>query len=46
MHDGRHATLGDVVVWFNARYGLDLEAEDLSALTAYVELIGGAEASE
>ena len=47
FHDGRLATLRDVNVWFNDRYGLGLGSAEIDDLTAYVETVGeGIEAYE
>lgn len=40
FHDGRFATLREVVGWFDSAYGLSLTAADRDALTAYVEAVG------
>jgi cytochrome c peroxidase len=40
FHDGRFATLRDVVAWFDTSYRLGLSAEDRADLTAYVEAVG------
>ncbi|MEO7331171.1 MAG: cytochrome c peroxidase [Minicystis sp.] len=40
FHDGRFATLREVVVWFDRAYGLALERAEIDALTAYVEAVG------
>jgi cytochrome c peroxidase len=42
FHDGSLATLGDAVAWFDARFGLGLNAGEKSDLTAYLEAVGTA----
>ena len=43
FHDGSLDTLGDVVNWFDRRYGLGLTEGERTDLTAYVEAVGAAE---
>jgi hypothetical protein len=43
LHDGRLATLGAVVDWFDARFGLGLAAGEKSDLAAYLEAVGTGE---
>jgi cytochrome c peroxidase len=43
FHDGRFATLADVVVWFDSSYGLKLKESERADLTLYLELIGAVE---
>jgi cytochrome c peroxidase len=40
FHDGRFATLADVVAWFDASFSLGLGERDRADLTAYLESIG------
>jgi hypothetical protein len=40
FHDGSLATLQDVVRWFDRRYGLKLDKEQIGDLTAYLEAVG------
>ncbi len=40
FHDGRFATLSDVVSFFDQSYGLGLPADEKRDLTAYVEAVG------
>lgn len=40
FHDGSLATLKDVVQWFDRQYGLKLDANQVSDLTAYLETVG------
>lgn len=40
FHDGRFATLAEVVAWFDGTYVLGLSARDRGDLTAYLEAIG------
>ncbi len=40
FHDGRFATLADVVAWFDSSFGLGLTARDRQDLTAYVLAVG------
>jgi len=40
FHDGRFATLREVVGWFDASYRLGLSAAERDDLTAYVEAVG------
>jgi len=40
FHDGRFASLGEVVGWFDASYRLGLSAAERDDLTAYVEAVG------
>ncbi|MCP4204804.1 MAG: hypothetical protein GY769_23085 [bacterium] len=47
FHDGRLATLAEVVNWFDERYSLKLSADQRADLTAYLETVGdGVEAYE
>ncbi|MFQ5526483.1 MAG: cytochrome c peroxidase [Thermoanaerobaculia bacterium] len=47
FHDGRVATLGDVVRWFDDTYSLGLSGRQQADLTAYLEVVGdGVEAYE
>lgn len=47
FHDGRAATLDEVSGWFNDRFSLGLDRDELDDLTAYVETVGdGVEAYE
>ncbi len=47
FHDGRLATLSQVVAWFNERYALGLSDRQRADLTAYLETVGdGTEAHE
>jgi cytochrome c peroxidase len=43
FHDGRFATLADVVSWFDSFYGLKLKESERADLTLYLELVGAAE---
>jgi cytochrome c peroxidase len=43
FHDGRFATLGEVISWFDASYDLGLDARDRADLEAYLEAVGGAD---
>lgn len=43
LHDGRLATLEDVVVWFNHDFELELNDAETSDLTAYLETVGTAD---
>jgi mono/diheme cytochrome c family protein len=43
FHDGRFATLGDVVAWFDSSYGLGLKENERAELTTYLEFVGAAE---
>ncbi len=40
FHDGSLETLADAVDWFNARFGLGLDAGGKADLTAYLEAVG------
>lgn len=40
FHDGSLETLGDVVAWFDERFGLGLSADERADLTAYLEVVG------
>jgi cytochrome c peroxidase len=40
FHDGRFASLREVVAWFDASYRLDLSASERDDLTAYIEAVG------
>jgi cytochrome c peroxidase len=40
FHDGRFATVGDVVAWFDRAFTLGLAPRDRDDLTAYVEAVG------
>ena len=44
FHDGSLETLGDVVAWFDARFGLGLSEQERADLTAYLEVVGTGEA--
>lgn len=46
FHDGRFATLAEVVTWFDASYGLSLTAGERADLVAYLEVVGAAEKRE
>jgi Di-haem cytochrome c peroxidase len=43
FHDGRFATLGDVVRWFDATFELGLAGGERDDLTAYLEAVGAVE---
>ncbi|HEX5079991.1 MAG TPA: cytochrome c peroxidase [Geminicoccaceae bacterium] len=43
FHDGSLATLGDVVAWFDNRFGLGLSDGQRADLTAYLEVVGTGE---
>ena len=43
FHDGRFATLADVVAWFDSSYGLKFKESERADLTLYLELVGAAE---
>ena len=43
MHDGSLETLGDVVEWFDAEFGLSFSEGDKQDLTAYLEAVGTGE---
>jgi cytochrome c peroxidase len=40
FHDGRFATIADVVVWFDTTFALGLNAREREDLVAYVEAVG------
>ncbi len=40
FHDGRFATLADVVDWFDSSYALALSGDERADLTAYLEAVG------
>ena len=40
FHDGRFATLAEVVTWFDATFGLHLSPTDRADLTAYLTAVG------
>ena len=40
FHDGRFATLAEVVAWFDTSFRLELSAAERDDLTAYVETVG------
>jgi cytochrome c553/mono/diheme cytochrome c family protein len=40
FHDGALATLAEVVAWFDRRYGLGLNSDQKSDLTAYIDAVG------
>lgn len=40
FHDGRFATLAEVVAWFDASFALHLSVHDRDDLTAYLEAVG------
>jgi cytochrome c peroxidase len=40
FHDGRFATLGDVVAWFDRTFALGLSAADRADLTSYLAAVG------
>lgn len=44
FHDGRFATLGEVVAWFDTTYKLALSRDERADLTAYLEAVGSADA--
>jgi mono/diheme cytochrome c family protein len=46
FHDGRFATLADVVAWFDGRFGLGLRAGERADLTAYLEAVGAVDRRE
>jgi len=46
FHDGRFATLGEVVAWFDTTYGLSLTQGERADLTAYLEAVGSADNPE
>jgi cytochrome c peroxidase len=46
FHDGRFATLAEVVAWFDMSYSLSLTAGDRADLVAYLEAVGAAEKRE
>ena len=41
FHDGRFATLADVVAWFDRTFALGLSAGERADLTAYLQAVGG-----
>jgi cytochrome c peroxidase len=43
FHDGRHATLGDVVAWFDRDFALGLTTDERADLVAYLEAVGSCE---
>jgi hypothetical protein len=43
FHDGRFATLGEVVAWFDTTYQLALTGGQRADLTAYLEAVGAAD---
>lgn len=45
MHDGRFATLTEVVEWFNVEYSLELKKKEQEELVAYLNTIGDGEES-
>jgi cytochrome c peroxidase len=45
FHDGRFATLRDVVQWFDAAYRLGLTANERDDLTTYLEAVGATDAN-
>jgi Di-haem cytochrome c peroxidase len=44
FHDGSLETLGDVVAWFDERFGLGLGEAERADLTAYLEVVGTGDA--
>jgi hypothetical protein len=40
FHDGRFATLAEVVAWFDGQFGLGLRAAERADLTAYLAAVG------
>jgi hypothetical protein len=46
FHDGRFASLADVVAWFDTVYGLGLTKAERADLTAYLEAVGAADAPD
>jgi cytochrome c peroxidase len=46
FHDGRFATLGDVVAWFDRAFALGLSAGERSDLTAYLAAVGAVDRRE
>ncbi|MGI9500972.1 MAG: cytochrome c peroxidase, partial [Geminicoccaceae bacterium] len=40
LHDGRFATLAEVVAWKDETFGLDLDEAEQADLTAYLEAVG------
>lgn len=43
FHDGRFATLAEVVAWFDRAFGLELGAARREDLTAYLEAVGASD---
>jgi len=46
FHDGRFATLADVVAWFDRTFALGLSGAERGDLTAYVEAVGAVDRRE
>ena len=46
FHDGRFASLADVVAWFDRTFGLGLSAGERADLTAYVQAVGAVDRRE
>ena len=46
FHDGRFATLGDVVTWFDRTFALGLSAGDRADLTSYLAAVGAVDRRE
>jgi hypothetical protein len=46
FHDGRFATLGEVVAWFDRAYALGLSPTERADLTSYLTAVGGADRRE
>src|SRR4029077_7392006 len=46
FHDGRFATLSDVVVWFDRAFGLGLSPSERDDLTGYLQAVGAVDRRE
>ena len=46
FHDGRFASLADVVAWFDRTFGLGLSAGERADLTAYLQAVGAVDRRE